>query len=169
MWIETPWVLTMMALLPFLAAQRLVGRWPVQKLRTWLALIGASLLNWGVTPLHGGIPILQYVAIDALAAIVLIWPPASHFQRKITALFGVMVASHIGFALGRLAWGDIAWNAMVLPSHAHWLVNYVLGWVQLGLLAWWGGSDVGRYVRNNRGVGRARGDRFGVAGVRPRR
>lgn len=156
----------MFALLPFLVAQRFVGKLPLQKLRTWAALVGASLLNWAVTPQTGGVPILQYIAIDSLAALVLIWPPASQFQRKITALFAIMVLTHVGFAAGRLAWGDIAWEAMVLPSQAHWTVNNLLGWVQFALLAWWGGSDVGRYVRNNRGGGSVGGDRHGVANIR---
>lgn len=156
----------MFALLPLLLAQRAVGRWPVQKLRAWLALIAASLLNWGVTPETGGIPILQYIAIDAICALVLIWPPASQYQRKITALFAIMVATHVGFALGRLTLGDVAWDALVVPSQAHWTVNSLLGWAQLALLAWWGGSDVGRYVRNNRGGSGAGGDRHGLANIR---
>lgn len=165
MWIATPWALCMMLLLPLLASQRLYGgRWPVQKARAWLALVGASLLNWGVTPEHGGIPIVQYIAIDTLGALLLLWPPANVHMRRIALLFGVMVCTHMGFALARL--GHLAWGATVIPTEAHWALNMWLGWIQLVVLAWWGGEDVGRYVRGYIGGGRSGANRSGIPRIR---
>lgn len=165
MWIATPWAVCMMLLLPLLIGQRVVGgRWPLQKARAWLALIGASLLNWAVTPAHGGIPIIQYIAIDTLGALLLLWPPANIHMKRIALLFGVMVWTHVGFAASRLS--GLSWGVLVTPTEAHWMLNALLGWVQLAVLAWWGWGDVGRYVRGDFGVGGVGVDRRRVSGIR---
>jgi hypothetical protein len=149
-WAATNWVAAMMGLGLFAAAHAIAAPGAgFRALRCWVALLAASLAGWLVTPATGQIPIVQYIAIDFAAAVLVLWNPARIEQRRIALLFAAMIASHIGLAAYRLAWAEIGWGALVPAAHAHFMLNAYLGWLQLALLALWSGGDVGRFMRNH--------------------
>jgi hypothetical protein len=161
-WADSDWVAAMIAVSLLVAAHPLVAPHAgFNALRCWVALMAASLLGWLVTPATGGVPILLYVVIDTAAAALVLWHPARLEQARIAVLFGAMIASHVMFAGVRLGWTWQGWDVTVAGSMLHWQFSAAIGWVQLGLLAWWSGGDVGRYLRDHFGIGRA-----GVAGAR---
>lgn len=152
---QSPWTLAMMAILPLVGFHLVCPGAGFRALRCWVALMGGAMLGWLVTPSTGQIPIIQYIVIDCLAAVLVLWSPARIEQRRIAMLFAVMIAGHIGLAAYRLAWPDISWSATVPVAETLRTWNMYLGWVQLLLLAFWSGSDGGRYIRNWLGYRRA--------------
>ena len=155
-WAQTNWVAAMVAIAVFVAAHPLVSPGAgFRALRCWVALMAASLAAWLVTPATGQIPVIQYIAIDFMAAVLVLWNPARIEQRRIALLFAAMIASHIGLAAYRLAPADLGWTAMIPAAHMLNMLNSYLGWLQLALLAVWSGGDVGRYLRDYFGHRRA--------------
>lgn len=113
----------MLTLIPFLR-----GR---PKLRTWCAMAGASAATLYVQGPVG------YVAIDALAAVVVISRPAGLAQKAIGTLFALMMIFDLVYALTARANPELFYNSLI-----------ALGWVQWAILGAWIGHDyVGRYLR----------------------
>ena len=129
----------MLALLPFIRGKEMA--------RTWAAMICASLATFIIhTP-------VGYMAIDAIAAAVIMARPAGLAQRLIGALFVLMLMFDLGFYLS--AQSDPALFYAVLTG---------IGWVQWLILGAWTGHD---FWRNHRvgsdTVYRAYADREGRA------
>lgn len=102
-----------------------------QMLRTWAAVMGASAATYFVHDPVG------YMAIDAIAAAIVMARPAGLPQRAIGALFTLMVLFDLGF---------------YLSPHADWGLFVsalsIVGWVQWLILAGWAGHDAwGHYLR----------------------
>jgi len=115
------WKLAMLMLSPFMRGK--------QKLRTWLAVAGASVATFFVTDPVG------YLAIDAIAAAVVVARPSGLPQKAIGGLFVFMMMFDLGF---------------VLSPHAGWdlfaSLSTAVGWVQWMILGAWAGHDaLGRY------------------------
>lgn len=117
------WKLAMLALAPFLR-----GR---QKLRTWAAMFGASVATYFIHDPVG------YLAVDAIAAAVVVARPSGLAQKAIGGLFIWMMMFDLGFLLSPHA----GWDLFVGLSTA-------LGWFQWMILAGWEGHDAWRRYRD---------------------
>jgi hypothetical protein len=117
----TAWKAAMLMLLPFLR-----GR---QKLRVWLALIGASVASHFINDLFA------FILIDGLAAYAILRKPAGLAQKLIGALFLCMMMLDLGFLRSpQYDWG------------LFYQISSTLGWAQLLILGAWTGHDyLGRY------------------------
>lgn len=120
------WKLAMLAALPFM------GRGA--KLRTWIALMGASMAAMAFPPLSVG----AYVAIDIAAGGLVLAKPAGDVQRIIGRLFIVMVMFHLGYLVSRAIW-PIEGAEMF-----YYQANAATGWLQFLCLAGWGLCDAGK-------------------------
>ncbi|UXO93939.1 hypothetical protein Pan3_17 [Pseudanabaena phage Pan3] len=140
-WLLTPWKLAMLGLLAFLLAQRVKGRWPVHKLRTWAALFFCSVLGGVLTPEHGTTPYLTYMALCFVGGWVVLIAPAGAAQKAIGFIFACMLVFHAGAGFsGKPNGGE--------------LYRYILslaGWWQFLILLGWGFWDAGlaKLVRSN--------------------
>lgn len=100
-----------------------------QKLRTWGAVFGASLATYFVQDPVG------YLAIDAIAAAIVVARPSGLPQKAIGGLFVFMLMFDLGFVLSP----HKGWDLFVALSTA-------VGWVQWLILGAWAGHDAwGRY------------------------
>lgn len=111
------------------------------KLRTWAALMGAAVAGMLLPPLPIGIAppffiIAGYVAIDFIAALVVLKAPAGTAQRLIGGLFAGMICFHIGFFIANAGHNVV--------SYTDTLSN--IGWVQWACLLAWGALDFGKVV-----------------------
>lgn len=122
------WKLAMLLALPFM------GRGA--KLRTWLALMGASIAAMAFPPLTVG----AYIAIDGVAGAIVLANPAGEVQKLIGRLFMLMVCYHLGFALAQALW-PVA-GAEIL----YYKANAATGWLQFLFLMGWGLFDAGKIV-----------------------
>lgn len=120
------WKLAMLAALPFM------GRGA--KLRTWLALMGASFAAMAFPPLSVG----AYIAIDTAAGAIVLAKPAGEVQRIIGRLFIVMVMFHLGFLISR------AFAPVEGAELFYYQANAATGWLQFLCLIGWGLWDAGK-------------------------
>ena len=130
----TAWHQAMLAmLLLFIAHRRNMGRWPVHRIRTWVALFGASLAAWLVTPRYGVTPFFAYALICLVAAWIVSIKHDGIPQRAIAIIFGGMAAVHGGlYFTGQPNGGD-----------AYVEVMQIAGWAQFAILFFWGFKNVG--------------------------
>lgn len=102
-----------------------------QMLRTWLALMGASLSTFIITDPVG------YIMVDGVAAAIVMARPAGLAQKAIGALFTLMMLFDLVYAL--------------TPQHNYGIfINAlrVVGWAQWAVFAGWVIHDRwGRYLR----------------------
>lgn len=106
-----------------------------RKLRTWAAMMGASLAAM-FAPF-----VTAFVVIDIIAAAVVLKRPASCAQRMIGLLFVGMVFFELGY--------------LISPRNQHGLLMFGLqglGWMQFAILAAWGCHDVLGYYLDRRGT-----------------
>lgn len=118
----TEWKLAMLMLSPFMR-----GR---QMLRVWIVLMGASIAA------HFANSITAFMAIDAVAAALVLARPAGLPQRLIGALFAWMLFMDLGFYLSARE----GWGLFLEASSA-------AGWVQWAILGAWSGHDAWRNYR----------------------
>lgn len=118
----TEWKFAMLMLAPFMRGH--------QMMRTWAAVMGASVATFFVHDPIG------FVAIDAIAAALVMARPNGLPQKAIGALFALMVMFDLGFYLSPSA--DWALFSSVLTG---------IGWVQWLILAGWTGHDAWRNYR----------------------
>lgn len=116
----TDWKMAMMAISPLMLSH--------QKLRTWGAVIGSSLLA-SVFPLTPP----AYIAIDLLCGLLVLTRPAGTAQRAIGLLFAAMLIVDVGYCISPRADGGLL----------YYHVLSALGWLQWGVLAMWGARDAG--------------------------
>ena len=116
------WHYAMLGILPFMGGKN--------RLRTWLVLMGASLVA-NLLPIMA---VPWYVPLDAVAGAIVMRHPAGCAQRAIGALFALMVIYSVGFILAdNPAGADTYLDAQTL-----------MGWVQFGCLLAWGLTNVGK-------------------------
>ena len=120
------WKLAMLAALPFM------GRGA--KLRTWVALMGASLAATMFPPLSVG----AYIAIDIFAGALVLTKPATEVQKLIGRGFVLMVMFHLGYLLSS------ALAPVEGASMFYYQANAATGWLQLLALLSWGLWDAGK-------------------------
>jgi len=113
----------MIALAPFMKGS--------PKTRTWLAMFGASVSGYFAPDL------VWWIAIDAIAAAIVVARPAGLPQKLIGALFVCMVLFDLGFYLSPQA--DSALFIAVCTA---------IGWFQWAVLAGWTGHDAWRRYRD---------------------
>lgn len=140
----------MVSALPFMGAG--------PKLRVWLAMFGASLAALLVPPLPIGAPapastIAAYMAMDFIAACIVLREPASAAQRVIGALFAGMLCYHIGFFITNDGSNVVAYTDTLSA----------IGWAQWACLLLWGAYDAGKAIVSRRGHSRLARDRGQVA------
>lgn len=126
----------MLAILPLFIAFAVRRReWSKPMLRTWAAMFAASALAWIVTPMAGDRLVMAYAAICAAGGLATIVRPACGSQYQIGALFLFMFAWNAGayFNGHGVTGSGVALNA-------------VAGWMQLGILLFWGLADVGKVI-----------------------
>lgn len=117
----TSWNYAMFAIAPLMRSKPM--------LRTWLALSGASAAAWLVND------VTAFIAIDAVAAAIVIARPSGLPQKLIGALFVCMVLFDLGFYLSPQADGALFVSVLTF-----------IGWVQWLILGAWAGHDLmGRY------------------------
>jgi hypothetical protein len=118
----TEWKWAMLAIIPFLRGREMV--------RTWAVMFTASMATFVIhTP-------VGYMAIDAVAAALVMVRPAGLPQRLIGALFVGMLMFDLGFYLS--------------PGADQVLFNGILtgiGWLQWAILGAWTGHDIWRNHR----------------------
>lgn len=134
------WKLAMLLALPFMQRGA--------KLRTWFALMGASLAAMAFPPLTVG----AYIAIDIAAGAIVLARPAGEVQRLIGRCFVLMVGFHLGFALN-LALGPVEGADLF-----YYQANTATGWLQFAILLGWGLWDAGKAlvgVADRRRIARA--------------
>lgn len=107
------------------------------KLRVWAALIGSAFAAMAFPP----VAVTAYIAIDTVAASVIMHRRISCAQKIIGAIYVLMICFHVGFLLSS------GGNAMLYTD-----VNRFLGWLQLCCLAIWGAYDTGKAVFGSWGV-----------------
>lgn len=152
------WFAAMSALLVFMLVQKAADGWPLHKLRTWAALMCASLLGWASVAAFGGIPVAAFIVIDILAGVAVLARPAGIAQKAIGLCFAVMILHHLGLKIAMLFFG------VVDTASYHASINFA-GWVQFGILLAWSGWDVGRAILHRLGFGRAVVDNKAAAGT----
>lgn len=135
----TTWKLAMLGLLPLMGQRA--------RLRTWVAMMGASIAAWLVTGPYA------YLAIDILGAAIVLARPAGVAQRAIGAMFGIMCFFHLGFIVG--GGHDVS---------TYIASNRLVGWAQWAVLLSWGGYDVLRPYRHRLRPRRHQVDRRAGAG-----
>jgi hypothetical protein len=96
-------------------------------LRTWVALSAASAAAWLVND------VIAFIAIDAIAAALIVARPAGLPQKLIGALFVCMVLFDLGFYLSPQADAGLFFSVLT-----------VIGWFQWAVLAGWTGHDAWR-------------------------
>jgi hypothetical protein len=101
-----------------------------QMLRVWLAMFGASVATFFV---HDAV---SYMAVDAIAAAIVMARPAGLAQRAIGALFIWMMMLDLGFYLST----HDGWELFVALST-------LTGWLQWLILGTWAGHDAWRRYR----------------------
>jgi len=119
----TQWEVAMLMLAPLMR-----GR---QKLRTWVAVFGASAATYFV---HDP---LGYFVIDAVATLIVLARPAGLPQKAIGLMFVFMMCFDFGF--------------MFSPRYGEGLfisASVFLGWVQFLILGAWEGHDRLRRYRD---------------------
>jgi hypothetical protein len=124
----TSWNYAMLAIAPFMRGKPM--------LRTWVALSAASFLSWHSTDLTA------WIAIDAIAAAIVVSRPANLPQKLIGALFVCMVLFDLGFYLSPQA-----------DSGLFIAVCTAIGWLQWAVLAGWTGNDAWRRFSDWNSVG----------------
>ena len=122
--------LTLVLVLPLLA----VGRGPIkQKLRCWLALIANSYLSTLSTQVG------YFIAIDLMAAAIVMSYPSSAWQRLIGLCFVTMGFVSIGTASGQIMSGLMGYTNLAFDFFV------ALSWLQLATLFCWGSYDFYTY------------------------
>jgi hypothetical protein len=102
--------------------------------RTIIALAGAWILNWGFCTLFDVTsPWLWFIAVDTLAATVILWHPAAKAQAVIGTCFLVQIATNIGYG-ANLLWNGYNYDAELL----RWTIDYRIGFAKLALVGAWG-------------------------------
>lgn len=127
----TPWKLSMLTVLALLCWQGSRGHWPWHKLRTWAALFVTSVGAMLLTPQTGHTPFMTYIVLCIAGGVVLLWPPATDWQKAIGLIFVAMVFFHFGaWATGK-AHGGEAYHKMLS----------IAGWGQFFILLGWSLDD----------------------------
>lgn len=144
--ILSTWKVAMVCLLPLLAVgspKRICGiaiPWG-QRGRTWSVMIGASM----IAMLFESAAIWPFMAIDAVAAAIVLKRPRGEYQRAIGLLFVSMMFLHVGFYLAcRMQPGPHDF-----VGYAEW--NRLLGWMQWACLLSWGIRDAFRRLHGRSG------------------
>ena len=109
----THWEMAMLGLAPLMRGH--------QMLRTWLAVMGASVATYFVHDPMG------YMAIDAIAAAIVMARPSGLAQKAIGALFTLMVLFDLGFYLSPQHGWDLFVSALSFVGWVQWLI--LVGWV----------------------------------------
>ncbi len=130
----------MLVLLVAFLVQGLLDRWPVHKIRTWIALfassIAALIASHHVADWDG--LMRSYILIDGLAAWVVLIRPAGAAQRAIGLCYFVMILSHIGL-VGASLGGRV-------DTASYDSLQGALGWAQFAILCLWSAWDVGKAI-----------------------
>lgn len=143
LFLVTPWKLGMYALLAVLLLQRIGGRWPIHKIRTWGAMLASSVTAYFVAPDVGYMPLLPYIMIDFLAAIAVLTRPAGLAQKAIGLIYGVMILYSVRFAISNIAAGEQ--TLIETANYATFMA--ACGWCQFVILLVWSANDAGRIIR----------------------
>lgn len=117
------WNYAMIALAPLLRGN--------QMRRTWVAMFGASVATYFF---HG---VTAFIAIDAIAAALVIARPSGLAQKAIGALFVCMLLFDLGFYLSPQENVDL-FRAILIG----------IGWFQWFILLGWTGHDYWRRYRD---------------------
>lgn len=133
------WKVAMLFALPFM------GRGA--KLRTWIALMGASAAALLFPPMA----VSAYIAIDTIAGVIVLAKPAGEVQRAIGRVFILMVLFHLGYLTSQAFFGEVPGAASFYHN-----ANVAAGWVQFAFLLGWGLWDAGlawaRFANRRRNV-----------------
>lgn len=125
----TDWKIAMLCLLPLMADPA--------KMRTWGALMGASLAAMFAPFLAA------FVVIDLIAGAIVLRHPRGCAQRMIGLLFAGMVFFELGFLISDGNQRDLLMTSLV-----------ALGWAQWAMLATWGAYDAAGYCIRRLGFAR---------------
>lgn len=123
----TWWQIAMFASLPLCLG-------PV-RLRTWATMLASGLLGRLFSMLYAE-PILAFVAIDVVAALIILSRPKGTAQHYIGCVYVGMIISHIGYI--------IASNPLAKTVYYDLLT--AAGWLAWFILLAWGAGDVGKRI-----------------------
>ena len=123
----TSWQIAMLLALPLCLE-------PI-RFRTWAAMFASGLVGHIVSAAYPA-PILAFMAIDIVAALVILARPKGLAQQYIGITYVGMICSHIGYAIAR--------NPLAINVYYEMLT--AAGWLAWGILLCWGASDVGKRI-----------------------
>lgn len=121
----TLWQFAMMASLPLCLGPA--------RFRTWAAMFASGLAGYLASSFQAA-PILAFVAIDVLAAMVILSRPKGTAQHYIGCVYVAMIISHIGYIF--------ASNPLAITVYYQLLT--AAGWLAWFILLCWGAGDVGK-------------------------
>ena len=105
------------------------------RFRTWAAMLASGLVGHLVSSLYVA-PILAFVAIDVVTALVILARPKGTAQHYIGCVYVGMICSHIGYVF--------ASNPLAITVYYDLLTAG--GWLAWFILLCWGAGDVGKRV-----------------------
>lgn len=105
------------------------------RLRTWGAMLASGMLGHLASSFYAA-PVVLFVAIDTLAALVILARPKGTAQQYIGLVYVGMICSHIGYVF--------ASNPLAITVYYQLLT--AAGWLAWGILLAWGAGDVGKRV-----------------------
>jgi len=129
----TSWQIAMLAALPFCLGPT--------RLRTWSAMLASGLLGHWVSSLYAA-PVLAFVVIDVLAALVILARPKGVFQHYIGCIYVGMICSHVGYIIASEPLAITVYYGLLTAA----------GWLAWLLLFCWGAGDVGKRVGAHLGI-----------------
>ncbi|UAB76940.1 hypothetical protein INR77_08775 [Erythrobacter sp. SCSIO 43205] len=108
------------------------------QLRTWLALMGASLSSQALFHFFGVYTISSFIALDLAAAVIILLSPKTGWQTVIGSISGVMGMVCLGFMVGMGL--DLQENISASPQQVTlYAFLSTMGLVQALVYITWGG------------------------------
>lgn len=140
----TTWQLAMLAALPLCLGPN--------RFRVWAAIFASGVVGNLLSNIYVA-PVLAFVVIDVLAALVILARPKGMAQHYIGCTYMAMICAHVGFIIADNPAATTVYYGLLSAA----------GWLAWGLLLCWGASDAGKRIGAYYGLYRPSSDRSKVA------
>lgn len=130
----TSWQIAMLCIAPLCFGD-------ASRFRTWGAMFASGLLGYLVSSYYAA-PVLAFVAIDIVAARLILARPKGTSQQYIGLIYVGMICCHIGYILASNPYAiTVYYQAMTAA-----------GWLSWAILTCWGAGDAGKRVCRRLGI-----------------